>query len=79
MKETTKVKNIEINHKWCKGCYICLVVCPQEVFTKDKELTKRGFLPVIIEKPDSCTGCLLCELMCPDLAITVSLWINSKI
>ncbi|MFH1406795.1 MAG: 4Fe-4S dicluster domain-containing protein [Candidatus Omnitrophota bacterium] len=62
---------IEINHQWCKGCYICIESCPQGVFGKSDKLNDRGFYPVTAAKAGSCTKCLECEILCPDLAITV--------
>lgn len=66
-----KVSSIYINQKWCKGCYICLEVCPKKVFEKSKEVSEKGFNPVSVAHPDQCTACLQCEMLCPDLAITV--------
>lgn len=62
---------IEINHDWCKGCYICVDICPKKVLEKDQATFLRGFHPVMVARPEACTACRLCELLCPDLAITV--------
>ena len=62
---------VEVNNLWCKGCYICIDVCPQRVFEKADKLNERGFFPVAAARPASCTRCLECEMLCPDLAITV--------
>ena len=53
-----------IREKWCKGCNICVAMCPKNV------LTLSGG-KVSAEKPDDCIGCLLCESICPDFAIEV--------
>jgi len=66
-----KVGQIHVNQKWCKGCYICLEVCPKKVFEKSKEVSEKGFNPVIAAHPEQCTCCLQCEMLCPDLAIHV--------
>ena len=66
-----KVSRIHINQKWCKGCYVCLEVCPQKVFEKSKEVSEKGFNPVFVAHPEQCTACLQCEMLCPDLAINV--------
>ena len=55
---------IEINEEWCKGCEICVDVCPQDVFIM-QDFKAR------IQNLDSCTGCLLCEVLCPDFAIII--------
>ena len=62
---------IELRQDWCKGCYLCIDICPVEgIFTRAGEIGAKGFQPVEVN-PEGCTGCLLCELLCPDLAITV--------
>jgi 2-oxoglutarate ferredoxin oxidoreductase subunit delta len=66
-----KTARIEINQKWCKGCYICLETCPKKVFGKAAEVSEKGFFPVIVARPEDCTSCLQCEMLCPDLAINV--------
>lgn len=61
---------IAINADWCKGCTICVSVCPRDVLAIDPaEWT--GSFSVIIAKPERCTACRNCELLCPDLAIEV--------
>ncbi len=72
--KTVKKKSppaIEINQKWCKGCYICVEVCPKKVFEKSPQVSEKGFQPVTAAHPELCTGCLQCEMLCPDLAINV--------
>ncbi len=49
----------------CKVCGICIELCPEHVFDRDR----RGY--PVIARPDDCTQCLLCELHCPDFAIAV--------
>jgi 2-oxoglutarate ferredoxin oxidoreductase subunit delta len=66
-----KGSSIHINQKWCKGCYICLEVCPKKVFEKSKEVSEKGFNPVFVAQPEQCTACLQCEMLCPDLALSV--------
>ena len=62
---------IAIDTKLCKGCHICIEMCPQKVLAKSKEVDNRGFfLPVVIDL-EACTVCRICELECPDFAIKV--------
>ncbi|MFC2172809.1 ferredoxin family protein [Acidobacteriota bacterium] len=63
---------IDINQRWCKGCYICLEICPKKVFDNSGEVTRRGFRQIRTALPGQCTGCLLCELLCPDVAIRIT-------
>jgi 2-oxoglutarate ferredoxin oxidoreductase subunit delta len=60
-----KLKEIEINRDWCKGCGICVQFCP----TKVLELDERE--KSIAVRPEDCICCRMCELRCPDLAIEV--------
>ncbi|MEO0076242.1 MAG: ferredoxin family protein [candidate division WOR-3 bacterium] len=62
---------IRINQNWCKGCGLCLEICPKNVYDRDVKVSSKGFREIIIKKPEACTRCLLCELLCPDLAITI--------
>ena len=55
---------IKINEVWCKGCEICVDVCPRDV------LEMKDFVAVVKDE-ERCTFCQLCELLCPDFAIVV--------
>jgi 2-oxoglutarate ferredoxin oxidoreductase subunit delta len=65
------VTAITISSEWCKGCHICVEVCPRHVLAVDHTVFRHGFHPVVVAKPQDCTACLQCELLCPDLAIEV--------
>ncbi len=55
---------VEIKEAWCKGCDICVQVCPKDVLIMENFIAK-------VKDLDSCTGCMLCEQLCPDFAIVV--------
>ncbi len=59
-----KVARIDINESWCKGCEICVEVCPRNVLEMHDFVAK-------VKDLDNCTGCMLCEQLCPDFAIVV--------
>jgi 2-oxoglutarate ferredoxin oxidoreductase subunit delta len=65
------VIQIEIHHAWCKGCQICIEVCPHNILALGEEVSEKGFRQIVVGRIEECTGCSMCELMCPDLAITV--------
>jgi 2-oxoglutarate ferredoxin oxidoreductase subunit delta len=56
---------IFVNEHWCKGCGICVEVCPKNVLVMDAREK-----PALLDA-DHCTGCLRCELLCPDFALLV--------
>ncbi|MBI4496218.1 MAG: 4Fe-4S dicluster domain-containing protein [Deltaproteobacteria bacterium] len=62
---------IRLNQAWCKGCFICLEVCPKKVFEKSSPLSEKGFQPLKAAHPERCHLCRQCEMLCPDLAIDV--------
>ena len=57
-------KPVEIYEAWCKGCVICVYMCPAHVL----EMQKGKAVAV---RQEDCTGCMLCEIHCPDLAIVI--------
>lgn len=56
---------VEVNARYCKGCDICVQVCPKEVLS----ISDRG--KAAVTNISACTGCLSCEVYCPDFAIQV--------
>ncbi len=56
---------LHLEESWCKGCGICVNVCPERIWMlNDKDVVET-------RSPERCTGCGLCEKLCPDLAIDV--------
>jgi indolepyruvate ferredoxin oxidoreductase beta subunit len=56
---------LDITESWCKGCDICVKMCPQRC------LALNGRQIVTLTDPAACTACRLCEWLCPDFAIRV--------
>jgi 2-oxoglutarate ferredoxin oxidoreductase subunit delta len=67
-----KAIQIDIDPKMCKGCHICISVCPHGVLEKAEVVDNRGFYLPIIVNLDACKVCRLCEMECPDFAISVT-------
>ncbi len=59
------IPQIEIRETWCKGCEICVVVCPQNCLKMND--AKKAF----VADASACIRCMLCEWLCPDLAVNV--------
>jgi 2-oxoglutarate ferredoxin oxidoreductase subunit delta len=63
---------ILINESRCKGCELCVSVCPKGIIHTADYFTSRGYRPAVLVDPEgACTGCLLCSTVCPDAGITV--------
>lgn len=60
-----------IDRERCKGCGLCVMVCPKEVLALSDELNARGYHPAVQVHPQKCIHCALCCRMCPDTAITI--------
>jgi 2-oxoglutarate ferredoxin oxidoreductase subunit delta len=63
--------SIIINDNFCKGCAICVEICPKDVLAMSKDANPSGYLLAQVIEPQKCIGCMECELHCPDLAIEV--------
>jgi 2-oxoglutarate ferredoxin oxidoreductase subunit delta len=67
-----KTGYITIDRESCKGCYLCISVCPNNMIKISEELNQKGYYPAEFkEKNKKCTGCTLCATICPDVAIEV--------
>ena len=62
---------ITINSERCKGCGLCVSVCPNSLIELGEEINTKGYHPAKIGKRSACIGCSACAKMCPDLAIEI--------
>jgi len=58
-------RKITIIPRYCKGCDICVKLCPKSV------LEIQDF-KVHVARIEDCNECMLCEIRCPDFAIEVA-------
>ena len=66
------MSRIEINEALCKGCGLCVTVCPRNIIALQQDkLNIKGFHPAGVEQMDRCIGCAFCATICPDSAIEV--------
>ncbi len=56
---------LDINAAWCKGCDICVKLCPERCLALNAQQV------AVLKNPEACTGCHVCEWLCPDFAISV--------
>ena len=61
---------IIIDIERCKGCGLCITVCPKNGIAISKKSNKSGYFPAQPSNTD-CTGCAVCAIVCPDVAIEV--------
>ncbi len=66
-----KAAEIRIDERFCKGCALCVEVCPGKVFAKGEKRSRAGYAMPDVVAVENCAVCLLCEMTCPDLALTV--------
>ncbi|MGC9066085.1 MAG: 4Fe-4S dicluster domain-containing protein [Candidatus Ratteibacteria bacterium] len=62
--------NLKINKNRCKGCGLCIEVCPQKLLTISKSFNKFGYHFIEVVNGD-CKGCKKCAIICPDAAIEI--------
>lgn len=66
------VSKITIDKNACKGCGLCVTVCPKEILAlSETELNDKGYNPVEITDMDKCIACAACARMCPDVVFTI--------
>jgi len=61
-----------IDRDRCKGCGLCVAVCPKEVLEISDAVNTKGYFPVYQAHPENCVFCAMCCLMCPDVALTIT-------
>ena len=62
---------IEIDKDYCKGCEMCVRVCPMQILEMSKEINVKGYFIVQLKEPTRCIGCRICAITCPEVAIKV--------
>lgn len=61
-----------IDTESCKGCGLCVAVCPGSVLAiASGRVNVKGYNPVYVHDPDKCIGCASCALICPDVVLTI--------
>lgn len=65
------MSTITMDKTCCKGCDICIAICPKKIFVKSKKRNSYGSSMPEIQRAEECIACRLCEKLCPDGAIDV--------
>jgi 2-oxoglutarate ferredoxin oxidoreductase subunit delta len=55
----------------CKGCNLCIELCPRDVLQISSQINAKGYhYPEIAAgKESSCVHCDFCTMVCPEFAI----------
>lgn len=56
---------VQIRELACRGCRMCVDICPTGVFEFDEAEMKA-----VVTQEEDCIGCLTCAFDCPSGAIT---------
>jgi 2-oxoglutarate ferredoxin oxidoreductase subunit delta len=60
---------VTIDIEACKGCELCIPVCPPDVLFMSKDVNAQGYrYPQLVA---GCTGCNACLQICPDFVFEV--------
>jgi len=76
MAKKEKTGRITIDRELCKGCQLCISVCPKHLIVVSDRLNQKGYYPAEFTENETtedrqCTACAMCATICPDLAIEV--------
>jgi 2-oxoglutarate ferredoxin oxidoreductase subunit delta len=61
-----------IEENLCKGCGLCVSVCPKNVLEISPQVNAKGYFPAYQARPEDCILCAICCTMCPDVAIRIT-------
>ena len=61
--------NVDVER--CKGCGLCVTVCPKKVLEISGQVDAKGYFPAYQARPEDCLYCTTCCIICPDVAITI--------
>ncbi len=64
------VGTVVIDVETCKGCELCIPICPPKVLDMSTAVNAIGFRYPLLAR-DGCTGCELCAEICPDYCFEV--------
>ena len=71
-KPSVKANKIALVSVYCKGCGLCVDVCPTGTLQLYDDPKNKWGGSVKVDAPEFCIGCKMCEMQCPDFAIFVN-------
>ena len=71
--------SITIDKNLCKGCSLCISVCPKNVIEISKtNMNSKGYLVAEPVRNEDCINCKFCGQICPDMCIVVEKTVKEK-
>ena len=64
--------HLEFSRDVCKGCELCVSVCPKHILELEKSPNIKGYMPAFCTDELSCIGCASCAKICPDSVIRIT-------
>ena len=61
----------EFTEERCKGCGLCISVCPKKILVFSDHFNSSGYHPATCKSPEECIGCAMCARTCPDVVIEI--------
>ncbi len=71
-KPSAKANKLTLVPLYCKGCGLCVDVCPTGTLQLVDDPKNKWGVSVHVDAPGYCIGCKMCERQCPDFAIFVN-------
>ncbi|MBI2438296.1 MAG: 4Fe-4S dicluster domain-containing protein [Lentisphaerae bacterium] len=62
---------VTIDRELCKGCELCIGVCPLQLLSMTATLNRKGYHAAETSRAKECSGCLKCARMCPEAVIEI--------
>ncbi len=62
---------VTVDPKYCKGCGLCIHVCPKKVLKFSDKINAKGYYYSECINQEGCIACKMCYTICPDTAIKI--------
>ncbi|MFH1715167.1 MAG: 4Fe-4S dicluster domain-containing protein [Elusimicrobiota bacterium] len=66
-----RIISIKAHSTRCKGCALCIDVCPKKILKLSNDLNEKGYHYIVITDADECIGCGACYTVCPDCVFEI--------
>lgn len=64
------MEKLYVDTKKCKGCLICVNVCPREAIYYSGMINEKGYKMIAVDET-KCIKCGSCYRMCPDYVFEI--------